>query len=76
MTIKEFFDVLSPPDVLSIESVRRENPTVKEISVIFRSEKDPETQEITIPEQFWDVEVQKIEAVALNNNKSKVVIEV
>lgn len=76
MTIKEFFDVLSPPDVLSIESVRRENPTVKEISVIFRSEKDPETQEITIPEQFWDTEVQKIEAVALNNNKSKVVIEV
>lgn len=76
MTIKEFFDVLSPPDILSIESVRRENPTVKEISVVFRCEKDPETQKITIPEQFWDVEVQKIEAVALNNNKSKVVIEV
>lgn len=76
MTIKEFFGVLSPPDVLSIESVRRENPTVKEISVIFRSEKDPETQKITIPEQFWDTEIQKIEAVALNNNKSKVVIEV
>lgn len=76
MTIKEFFDVLSPPDVLSIESVRRENPTVKEISVLFRAEKDSETQRITIPEQFWDTEVQKIEAVALNNNKSKVVIEV
>lgn len=76
MTIKDFFDVLSPPDVLSIESVRRENPTVKEISVIFRAEKDPETQEISLPEQFWDVKVQKIEAVALNNNKSKVVIEV
>lgn len=76
MTIKEFFDVLSPPDILSIESVRRENPTVKEISVLFRAEKDPETQRIIIPEQFWGVEVQKIEAVALNNNKSKVVIEV
>lgn len=76
MTIKEFFDVLSLPDVLSIESVMRENPTVKEISVIFRAEKDPKTQEISIPERFWDVEVQKIEAVALNNNKSKVVIEV
>lgn len=76
MTIKEFFDVLSPPDVLSIESVRRENPTVKEISVVFRCEKDLETQKITIPEQFWGTEVQKIEAVALNNNKSKVVIEV
>lgn len=76
MTIKDFFDVLSPPDVLSIESVRRENPTVKEIFVIFRAEKDPETQEISLPEQFWNVEVQKIEAVALNNNKSKVVIEV
>ena len=76
MTIKEFFDVLSPPDVLSIESVRRENPTVKEISVLFRAEKDPVTQEISLPEQFWDVEVQKIEVVALNNNKSKVVIEV
>lgn len=76
MTIKEFFDVLSLPDVLSIESVMRENPTVKEISVIFRAEKDPKTQEISIPEQFWDVKVQKIEAVALNNNKSKVVIEV
>lgn len=76
MKIKDFFDVLSAPDVLSIESVRRENPTVKEISVIFRAEKDPETQRIIIPEQFWDTEVQKIEAVALNNNKSKVVIEV
>ena len=76
MTIKEFFDVLSLPDVLYIESVMRENPTVKEISVIFRAEKDPKTQEISIPEQFWDVKVQKIEAVALNNNKSKVVIEV
>ena len=76
MTIKEFFDVLSLPDVLTIESVMRENPTVKEISVIFRAEKDPVTQEISIPEQFWDVKVQKIEAVALNNNKSKVVIEV
>lgn len=76
MTIKEFFDVLSLPDVLSIESVMRENPTVKEISVIFRAEKDPVTQEISVPEQFWDVKVQKIEAVALNNNKSKVVIEV
>ena len=76
MKIKEFFDVLSPPDVLTIESVRRENPTVKEISVIFRAEKDPKTQEISVPEQLWDVEVQKIEAVALNNNKSKVVIEV
>lgn len=76
MTIKEFFDVLSLPDVLSIESVMRENPTVKEISVIFRAEKDPVTQEISLPEQFWDVKVQKIEAVALNNNKSKVVIEV
>lgn len=76
MTIKEFFDVLSPPDILSIESVRRENPTVKEISVVFRTEKDPETQEISLPERFWDVEVQKIEAIALNNNKSKVVIEV
>lgn len=76
MTIKEFFNVLSPPDVLSIESVRRENPTVKEISVVFRAEKYPETQEIIIPEQFWDTEVQKIEAIALNNNKSKVVIEV
>lgn len=76
MTIKEFFDVLSPPDVLSIESVRRENPTVKEISVVFRCEKDPVTQEISLPEQFWDVKVQKIEVVALNNNKSKVVIEV
>lgn len=76
MKIKDFFDVLSAPDVLSIESVRRENPTVKEISVIFRAEKDPETQRITIPEKFWDTEVQKIEAVALNNNKSKVVIEV
>lgn len=76
MKIKDFFDVLSAPDVLSIESVRRENPTVKEISVLFRAEKDPETQIIIIPEQFWDTEVQKIEAVALNNNKSKVVIEV
>lgn len=76
MTIKDFFGVLSPPDVLSIESVRRENPTVKEISVIFRAEKDPETQEISFPEQFWGTEVQKIEVVALNNNKSKVVIEV
>lgn len=76
MTIKEFFDVLSLPDVLSIESVMRENPTVKEISVIFRAEKDPVTQEISLPEQFWDVKVQKIEVVALNNNKSKVVIEV
>lgn len=76
MKIKDFFDVLSAPDVLSIESVRRENPTVKEISVLFRAEKDPETQRIAIPEQFWDTEVQKIEAVALNNNKSKVVIEV
>lgn len=76
MTIKEFFNVLSPPDILSIESVRRENPTVKEISVIFRAEKDPVTKEISLPEQFWDVKVQKIEAVALNNNKSKVVIEV
>ena len=76
MTIKEFFDVLSPPDVLSIESVRRENPTVKEISVVFRTEKDPETQDISLPEQFWDVEVKKVEAIALNNNKSKVVIEV
>lgn len=76
MTIKDFFDVLSSPDVLSIESVMRENPTVKEISVIFRAEKDPKTQEISIPEQFWNVEVQKIEVVALNNNKSKVVIEV
>ena len=76
MIIKDFFGVLSPPDVLSIESVRRENPTVKEIFVIFRAEKDPVTREISIPEQFWNVEVQKIEAVALNNIKSKVVIEV
>lgn len=76
MTIKDFLGVLSPPDVLSIESVRRENPTVKEISVLFRTEKDPETQRIIIPEQFWDAKVQKIEVVALNNNKSKVVIEV
>ena len=76
MIIKDFFGVLSPPDVLSIESVNRENPTVKEFSVLFRTEKDPETQRIIIPEQFWDTEVQKIEVVALNNNKSKVVIEV
>ena len=76
MIIKDFFGVLSPPDVLSIESVNRENPTVKEISVLFRTEKDPETQRIIIPEQFWDTEVQRIEVVALNNNKSKVVIEV
>ena len=76
MKIKELFNVLSPPDILSIESVRRENPTVKEFSVIFRAEKDPETQRIIIPEQFWGTEVQKIEVVALNNNKSKVVIEV
>lgn len=76
MKIKDLFHVLSPPDVLSIESVRRENPTVKEISVVFRAEKDPETQDISLPEQFWDVEVQRIEAIALNNNKSKVVIEV
>ena len=76
MTIKEFFDVLSPPDILSIESVRRENPTVKEFSVIFRAEKDPVAQDISLPEQFWDVEVEKVEVIALNNNKSKVVIEV
>ena len=76
MTIKEFFDVLSSPDVLSIESVMRENPTVKEVSVIFRAEKDPVAQDISLPEQFWDVEVKKVEAIALNNNKSKVVIEV
>ena len=76
MKIKDLFHVLSPPDVLSIESVRRENPTVKEISVVFRAEKDPETQDISLPEQFWDVEVQRSEVIALNNNKSKVVIEV